>query len=105
MLDLENIELHDARIKKMNADYISKVVSIDLDFYENSNSCNRQSGSIIFEGVESISQVCDFNRLSQHLNAGNINYWVPAQYGGTTYIYLADGCIAITAKKIKICKV
>jgi hypothetical protein len=102
MLGLKDLELHDACVKKMNVDYISKTVSIDLDFYENSNSCDRQSGSIIFEGIESISQICDFNRLSHHFDAGNVNYWVPAQRGGTTYIYLTDGCIAITAKKIKI---
>lgn len=33
--------------------------------------------------------------------AGNVNYWVPNE-GGTTYLYLVDGCVAITAKAMRL---
>ena len=102
MLDLDSIELHDAQLKKMDINYISKEVMISLDYYENQNANTRQFGMIKFEGVISITQIADFQRLNEHFSAGNINYWVPAKVAGITYIYLSDGCLVINAENVKL---
>ena len=70
--------------------------------YLNTNDSNRKPFSIVFEGVESISQISNLDRLEQNAFAGNVNYWIPEQNGGTTYIYLTDGCVAIKSAKIHL---
>jgi hypothetical protein len=99
---LKTIELHDALLKGMNIDYISKRVTVELDLYEDSHDSHRKSASIIFEGVKSISEICNLDRLQDNAKAGNVNYWVPDQSNGTSYIYLVDGCLAILAKTVEV---
>jgi len=57
--------------------------------------------TIIFEEVESFSQVSNFEALHAHAWAGNITDWEPAQGAGTTYIDLSGGHIAIAAKNVR----
>lgn len=102
MTVLQNIELHDALLKSMNVDYEFNKLTIELDFYENSNDAHRKAASIIFYGVKSLAGVCNLERLQDNAKAGNVNYWVPGQAGDTTYVYLVDGCLAISAKTVEV---
>ena len=99
-MKVEEIELHDALLKNTVINYVSKTIEIQLELYLNTNDTIRKSLSVVFEGVESISQMSDLDKLEQNAFAGNINYWLPEQSSGTTYIYLTDGCIAIKAANI-----
>jgi len=82
--------------------HTSKIVEVQLELYLNAKDSNRSPFSIIFQGVESISQIVSLDRLEQNAFAGSINYWIPEQNGGTTFIYLTDGCIAIESTKIQL---
>jgi len=101
-MDLESIELHDALLKKMDVDYVKNVVVVALEFYEDVDAPCRKTALITFEGVESISKICSLERMNQNAGAGNVNYWVPSQPGGTTFIYLVDGCISLTAQRVSL---
>ncbi len=97
-LPLEAIELHDALIVGFAADFVARSVSFDVAYYERKDSRQRRGGVILFTGVESLAATCDLINIQRNARAGNINYWVPASAGGTTHLYLADGCIAIRAE-------
>lgn len=101
-MKIEELELHDALLKSTIIDYTSKIIEVQLELYLNTKDSKRRPFSIIFEGVESISQIANLERLSQNAFAGNVNYWQPEQNGGTTYIYLTDGCIAIKSAKLQL---
>jgi hypothetical protein len=97
-LPLDSIELHDALIVGFAVDFAARSVSFDVAYYERKDSRHRRSGAILFTGVESLAATCDLLSIQRNARAGNINYWVPASAGGTTHLYLADGCIAIRAE-------
>jgi hypothetical protein len=99
-MDPEKIELHDARLINMRADYSSKGVVVEVDVRLAPESSERSRVRLIFEGLRPLSQLTDFDRLAEHASAGNINYWVPVQHG-TSFIYLSDGCLAINAKSVR----
>lgn len=99
-MDLDAIELHDAKIALLDINYLDKSVLICIDFYESRDSKSRRSAKIVFRGVGSISMVCAMDRIADNANAGNVNYWTPAIAPGTTYIYLVDGCIAICSESL-----
>lgn len=50
-MKLEEIELHDAVIKKVLIDYSVRSIVFEVEFYENSQSPERRSLSIEFTGV------------------------------------------------------
>lgn len=102
MNNIDDIELHDALLTTMETDFAAKTVRIALEYYATSEDAKRTGIMIIFEGVGSISQIADVGRLQQNAFAGNVNYWRAGENGMSTYIYLSDGCIAITAEKISI---
>jgi hypothetical protein len=99
---LDTVELHDAIIERVNIDFSAASVVIHIAYYQDHDSQQRVHAKLVFEGVELISGIADLNRLRQNSAAGNINYWRPSESGGTTYIYLVDGCIAVTAKAVRI---
>lgn len=101
-MKIDDIELHDALLKKLQVNYVEKTAAIDIEFYETEQSSTRLGATIAFEKVANISHISDFNRLEINASAGNINYWVPAKNKGVTYIYLVDGCIAIDASIVSI---
>jgi hypothetical protein len=100
---LETIELHDALIENINIDFPAASVTIDIAYYPDADSRQRAKAKLVFENVESISQIADLARLRQNAAAGNINYWRPSEVvGGATYIYLVDGCVVVTAKTVRM---
>ena len=100
MADLEKIELHDAVLSGMTIDYSLRVATVGLEFYSSEEERHRHPALITFHGIESISQICDLDQLAKNASPGNVNYWIPAEEGGTTYIYLVDGCLAIKAMRV-----
>jgi hypothetical protein len=100
-MTLDKIELHDALLKSMAVDYAARSITISVDVYKNKDERGRIPALIVFNGVDSLSQLTDLKELKEHTFAGHISYWRPAKTNGTTYIYLATGCIAITAKKVQ----
>jgi hypothetical protein len=99
---LDKIDLHDALLKSMAVDYAARSITISVDFYKGKDDRDRKPALIVFDGVESLSQVTDLKELKEHTSAGHISYWKPAQTDGTTYIYVAAGCIAVTAKSVQL---
>ena len=102
MMDIDTIELHDALLQSMDIDYVAKTVKIRLEYYSNQEEKYRKLIFINFEEVSMISEISNLKQLQKNAFAGNVNYWVPKQDDGVTYIYLTDGCIAIHAHKIYI---
>jgi hypothetical protein len=99
---LDSIELHDALVERINIDFLAASVTIYIAYYPSVEGEQRVRAKLIFEGVEAISQIADLTRLRKNAVAGNINCWRPSDAGGATYIYLVDGCIAVTAKVARI---
>jgi hypothetical protein len=97
---LDSIELHDALIKSLSVDFESEVVRVEIEFYPDSETAQRVSAVLVFEGVTSVSNILDLARTRSGRIAGNVNYWVPNEVG-TTYLYLVDGCVAVTAKAVR----
>jgi hypothetical protein len=97
------MELHDAVIKSMRVDYEEKSVVIELDFYASDDAKHREPVSLMFHEVSSISKICDLNALRDNAYAGNVVYWHPSPSSGTTFIYLTEGCIAITSARVTVC--
>ena len=102
MRNLDTIELHDALIENLSIDFAAGSAAIHIAYYSGSDSRERVRGTLLFEDIEAISQIVGIARLRQNSVAGNISYWVPGASGEATYIYLADGCIAITARTVRL---
>jgi hypothetical protein len=104
MSELDKIELHDALINSVKIDFEAGSVAIDIAYYASAESRQRVPAVLLFEGVESISQTLSMARVRQNAAAGNINYWVPSDGSGTTYIYVVDGCVVVTAKSVSLAR-
>jgi len=102
MKALSEIELHDAVLKRFAVDHEQGIATIELDLYENEDDRNRRGARITFSEVEAVAQIVDMHRMKDNSSAGNINQWVPSLSAGTTYIYLVDGCISVTANTVKV---
>lgn len=99
----DDLELHDAVIKRMSVDYEAGTLQIDMDYYPVLGHSSERAPLIIsFSGVEKISGIADFVNLKDNSSAGNVGYWHPSTKSGTTYIYLISGLLAIDAKSIEI---
>lgn len=104
-MNIDEIELHDALLKKIVTDLEAKVITITFEYYETSDDSKRKEISAVFEKVSSISHIADFKMLSKNATAGNVSYWHPSTGNVPTYIYLTGGCIAVTAEKLRILSV
>lgn len=96
MLDIDSIELHDALLVGISSDFVAKTVTINFAYYAPENAGSREPLTLRFEGVESVANIIDFEKLRKNAFAGNVNYWIP-EVNGTSHIYLSDGYIAVTA--------
>ncbi len=100
---LLEIDLHDALIKEITIDVLSKNIIFLIDAYLETQSASRTPLKIRFEKMSSLSNIINFNNLEENAFAGHINYWAPAKsMSEPTYIYLTGGCISIIAEKIAI---
>jgi hypothetical protein len=99
---LRDINLHDAQISAVRIDYSKRTVSFDLAFYESEEAPRRTRAVLQFEGVVALSHMADFERLADNFKSGHVQYWVPQPGHGTTFIYLMDGAISITARRTRM---
>ena len=86
----DKIDLHAGRLKNMKVDYVKRSVTIKIENFECEENSNRILLLFTFEGVESVSQVANFDALGVHAKFGNVNDWAPPERAGTTYIDLVD---------------
>lgn len=100
-MNLDKIELHDAQLKSMHVDYVAKSVTVNLEYYKSEEDSKRKAAAVVFEKVETVSQIGDLEKLQDNARAGNVVFWHPANGSGTTEIYLTGGILAITAKKVR----
>ena len=99
---LGNINLHDAQISGARIDYSKRTVAFELAFYKSEQAPRRTRAILRFEGVSAFSHMADFDRLADNFNSGHVQYWVPEAGHGTTFIYLMEGAISITAKRARV---
>lgn len=92
------IELHDAVINGVHVDFVDKSMRIDVNFYF--SGAERRKGLIIFSGLSGFSASFDVRHLEDNSISGNVNYWVPAEGVGTTFIYFSHGYLSIAASGI-----
>ena len=99
---LRNINLHDAQISGARIDYSKRTVAFELAFYKSEQAPRRTRAVLRFDGVSALSHIADFARLADNFKFGHVQYWVPESGRGTTFIYLMDGAISITAKRARM---
>ena len=98
----EDIELHDANLKRSTVDYLNQIVQLKIDYYPTEQSKKRITATFKFSGVSSYNENSSIKEIKEHAKFGNITSWAPADKSGTTYFYLARGFISITAKGLEI---
>lgn len=98
--DLENIDPHDAIILEIHTDIIKKLVTHHIAYYTSTASNSRTYLNLKFQEVSYFSSLIDFHQLHNNHSFGNVNHW---KLGSTSYIYLVEGCIAVTANKVDGC--
>lgn len=96
------LELHDAIIQRWTIDVEKRELHLTLSAYVSSESAARQPIEIRFLELRNFSCVTDLLRLDDNRRSGNVNYWVPSEAGGVSYIYLVDGCLSIDAGKLTL---
>jgi len=101
-MNLDEVELHDAILTSSVTDYDQQTVAIGVKYYKGPEDRDRSSAKLLFESVSAFHQIVDLDVMKENLFAGQVNHWRPATNGGTTYIYLVDGCLAITSRTIKL---
>jgi hypothetical protein len=96
-MNTSELELHDAVVQGWTIDVEQRELRLTLSVYASSEASSRQLMEIRFSDLRSFSCVADLLRLSDNRRSGNVNYWVPSEGPGISYIYLVDGCLAIDA--------
>ena len=100
-MDLQQLELHDARLLGISLDPVKRSAEVRLAYYSGGASQERQLGTLRFTGVSHFNQIADLDQLECHAGAGNISHWVTGESPSVSYIYLVRGLIAITASSVQ----
>ena len=100
--DVSALELHDAALEAFRVDVKANSLVVFAQAYLTSDSKARTPIEIEFVDLSDMSGVLDLPALAKNARAGNINYWTPSSGEGKTFIYLSDGCIAITARDVRV---
>lgn len=101
-IDLDNVNLHDATLVSVEMRCEVLALTLHVMFYPVETLRSRQRASICFEGVSQFSMFSDLAQILDNSKAGNISGWRVGRSGGTTYIYLLEGCIAVTADRVSL---
>ncbi|WP_159094758.1 hypothetical protein [Stenotrophomonas sp. ESTM1D_MKCIP4_1] len=99
---LNDVDLHDAIVQRIDIDILAGVITVDVSFYEALESKQRKLGVIKFQGVRNSSLVLDFISLLDNSRSGNVNSWDPAALGGNSNIRMLDGYISIGSTKVEL---
>lgn len=89
---------HDSQLDGMSIDALAQSVSLRLSSYPSEGASDRVAIEICFTDVEQVQTLADLAELSDNRAAGNVNHWHIATGPGTSYFYLVEGCIMISAK-------
>jgi hypothetical protein len=90
---------HDALIESIAINALENSVSVRLLAYPNEKSKERTPIEVTFLDVETITSNANLDSLSGNASAGNVNHWHLAVGPGTSFFYLVEGYIAVTARK------
>jgi hypothetical protein len=74
-----------------------RTVSLCFLSYPLEEASERVAIEVVFSNVTSVNTVADLLTLEDNYSAGNVNYWHIAEGPGTSYFYLVEGCLTITA--------
>lgn len=96
----DDMQGHDALLDGLDFDPVKGVVSLRLQAYPKPDASTRTAIVVLFEGVTAVAMHADVASLAGNRFAGNVSYWHMADSRGTSYIYLAEGYIAITAEGV-----
>lgn len=102
MISLNDIDLHDAVLKKIDINVSDGTVTLSIDYFESADSVRRTELLLLFSEVSAISNIVDVSMLKDNARSGNVGYWHLAGGEVPTYIYLVGGCISITAKSASV---
>lgn len=95
---------HDALLEEVTIDVIGQSVVLKMSAYPDAQSRDRVAIVVMFEKVEAVQTVANLQELAKHQFAGHMAYWRIAKKAGTSYFYLAAGCLSVTAKTAPILK-
>jgi hypothetical protein len=98
MLYDEELAGHDAHLEEVLIDVIGCTVTLKMSAYPNARARERLPVAVTFEKVEAVQTIANLNELGRHHFAGHLSYWKVAKKAGTSYFYLAAGCLSVTAK-------
>jgi hypothetical protein len=88
---------HDSLLEGIDIDTVKYTASIRLLSYETPGSPERIPITIDFSNVTSMTMQADMIQLANNRFAGTVAYWHIAEGTGTSYIYLIEGYVAVTA--------
>jgi len=102
-MSYESLQLHDANLKSTSINYVAKTVALEIEYYPTEQSNNRISAIFQFSDVSDYHENSSVKEMSVHSKCGgNISSWEPSVNAGTTYFYLVQGFISITAKSLVV---
>jgi hypothetical protein len=88
---------HDSQIESVIVDAPLRTVLLRFSSYPSLKARERVSIEVAFEDVTSMSVVADLKQMEDNYAAGNVNHWHVAEGAGTSFFYLIEGCLTITA--------
>lgn len=98
MLYDDEMQGHDSQVESITIDALSRTVSLRFSSYPSFAASDRIAIEVAFKNVTSITTTADLVALSINHGAGNVNHWHVAEGPGSSYFYLIEGCLVITAE-------
>ena len=91
---------HDALIESIAINLLKKSVVIRLLAYPDEHSKDRKPIELTFLDVETVTTSADLESIADNAFAGTVNHWHLAERPGTSFIYLVEGYITVTARTV-----
>jgi hypothetical protein len=89
---------HDSLIEQVLIDVVTRTVSVKVLAYDGGpGSTKRVSFTIVFEKVDAVNTAADLGELAANTFAGHVNHAKLAEGPGTSYLYLVEGYMSVTA--------
>lgn len=89
---------HDSQVESITVDVLRQTVSLALSSYPSLDASDRVAIEVTFNEVTSVNTLTDLVKLADNHSAGNVAYWHIQKGPGTSYFYLVQGCLVITAR-------
>lgn len=89
---------HDSQIDAIAIDVLCRTVTLRLSAYATEESPKRDAIEIVFRDVEQVQCIADLVKLGDNRSAGNITHWHIAHGPGSSFFYLIEGCLVVTAQ-------